>query len=47
MKTITRKIRDEDLTVTKADKGYCCVILPRTEYIDKVKKFLTDKILLT
>lgn len=40
LKTVKRKIRDNNLVVSKADKGNTVVIMDRTEYIEKTEDFL-------
>ncbi|XP_045474964.1 uncharacterized protein LOC123680889 [Harmonia axyridis] len=39
---IKKKIRDNNLTVVKADKGSCMVILDRNLYINKVEEFMNE-----
>lgn len=43
IKTIQQKIKRDNLTVTKADKGNCLVILNKKDYVKKVEEFLTNK----
>lgn len=42
IKSINKKLKDNNLILTKADKGNCTVILEKTEYIQKTEQFLTS-----
>ena len=41
LKSIKAKIHENNLVLSKADKGNCLVILERSDYIDKVGSFLS------
>lgn len=40
IKSILHKIKDNDIVITKADKGNCLVILNKIDYINKVESYL-------
>ncbi|XP_050511970.1 uncharacterized protein LOC126888016 [Diabrotica virgifera virgifera] len=42
IKSISHKIRTHELTITKADKGNCLIIMYSKDYINKVENFLSD-----
>lgn len=42
LKSIKDKIKNESLTITKADRGNCLVILNKGDYISKVETFLCE-----
>lgn len=42
LKKLTHKIKQNNLIITKADKGNCLVVLNKQDYITKVETFLND-----
>lgn len=42
IKSISSKVKDNNLIITKADKGSCLVILDKIDYINKVETFLSQ-----
>ena len=39
-KNLNKKIKNQNLIITKADKGNSVVILPKSDYLDKANKFI-------
>jgi len=40
LSSLRKKVKDNDLIITKADKGNCVVVLNKGQYVDKVLDFL-------
>lgn len=42
IESISQKVKDNYLVITKADKGNCVVVLNKLDYVTKVETFLNE-----